>query len=350
MFDASKLIEKFHDDNVRLTQPELQDIQKKRDLNVERLKGGLEENSKPKIVETINQGGNAMKTMTQSPEADESFRYDIDLGVVFEKGDSLTPKTTRTWVRDAIAAKATNLKTEPEAKKKCVRVVYADGYQCDFPVFRRTLNGTSFSYEIAIGDEWKASDPAAINQWFEQEIKAKSPEGENGFQLRRIARLVKYFSKVHAFRKKQSFPAGLVVTALTIECYVPVANRDDESFYKTLENIAARIPNLAVWANGINISDEKTPTRLARLSAAANEAVEHLADLTKENDVNADVARKAWKKVFRHSFFDEEVAKSGSTLEVKSVTVLSLAEKKQRLQEAVDETNTRGTGTPPWAS
>src|SRR5690606_31751012 len=109
----------------------------------------------------------AQKTMVQPPEADQESRYDIDLGMVFDEAEAAAPRTTRGWVRDAIARKASNLKNEPLIKKKCVRVIYADGYQCDFPVFRRRWTGTRWAYELSDGDEWVSSDPAAINKWID---------------------------------------------------------------------------------------------------------------------------------------------------------------------------------------
>src|SRR5206468_12100727 len=133
--------------------------------NLERVEHGLDELDKPGFVETINQGGYPQKTMTQPPEADQESRYDIDLGVVFEADDAAGPRTTRGWVRDAIARKATNMKNEPESKKKCVRVIYSAGYQCDFPVFRRRANQSGWSYELSSGDEWVASDPQSMNVW-----------------------------------------------------------------------------------------------------------------------------------------------------------------------------------------
>lgn len=82
---------------------------RRRDLNCDRIVAGLAEMGKPTLVETINQGGNAMKTMTHPPEGNEDSQYDIDMGVVFNADDTLTPHTTKGWVRDAIARKATNL-------------------------------------------------------------------------------------------------------------------------------------------------------------------------------------------------------------------------------------------------
>ena len=112
--------------------------------------------------------------MTQPPESDQESRYDIDLGIVFDQDDAKGPRTTPDWVRQAIARKATNMKNDPVTKKKCVRVVYADGYQCDFPMFRRRWTDAGWRYELSSGDEWVASDPAAMNQGIEREVSWKS--------------------------------------------------------------------------------------------------------------------------------------------------------------------------------
>src|SRR5438874_1083304 len=192
MYDCSKMISKFHAEHVRLTTGERKDMKKRRDTNVDRVKAGLQENSKPQIVEVISQGGYAMKTMTQPPEASD-WRYDIDQGLVFEEADAKGPRTTRGWVRDALEKKATNVKGDPEDKGKCVRIEYSEGYQCDFPVFRRIAQGDGYTYQVALNDEWVPSAPQQMNEWFEREVVNLSPEGSGSYQLRRIVRLMKYF-------------------------------------------------------------------------------------------------------------------------------------------------------------
>lgn len=361
MYDTSTLIKTLHDEHVTLTRAQTQDMQRRRETNLDRLKAGLKDLDKPAVVDTINQGGNAMQTMTQPPESDEESRYDIDMGVVFEDADAKTPKTTRGWVRDAIAKKATNLKSEPEAKRKCVRVIYAEGYQCDFPVFKRKPNGDAYTHEIAIGDEWTASDPQAINMWFAEQAKDKSPEESSGFQLRRIVRFLKYFSKVHAHRTGGKFPAGLVATALAVECYQPVTDRDDEALYETLKALKNRSEHLPVYANGVEVSDAKDVDRIKRLRDAASDAVDALADLVDDEDnVTADRARKAWKKVFRHSFFDSDTAKScletkaagvdeKARLAAPAILALTEEERLQRAEAAVREVEARGPQSKPWA-
>lgn len=309
----------FHEDHVRLTNDERSDMRKRRETNLKRVHDGLAELDKPEVAETINQGGYAQKTMTQPPEADDESRYDIDLGVVFEEDDAAGPRTTRSWVRDAIAKKATNMKYEPETKKKCVRVVYADGYQCDFPVFRRTWKETGWTYELSSGDEWVASDPRSMNRWIDLQVSTKSPELTGSSQLRRMIRLVKFFCKVHAHRVGKKYPSGLVATALAIECYSSQDGRDDLSLRETLRALSNRSKYSPVYANGWQVSDDKDVDRIQRLIDEAKAAVEHLDDLDGD-DVTAKDARKAWRKVFRHSFFDEPetAANALAGLETKS--------------------------------
>lgn len=364
MYDASGLVRQFHDEHVRLTRAQKSDMQRRRDVNVERLKAGLRELGRPGIVDTINQGGYAMNTMTQPPEADEESRYDIDLGVVFEAADTKMPLTTKTWVGDAIAKKASRLmKHLPDVKKKCVRVIYANGYQCDFPVFRRRPKGSAYEYEIAIGDEWVASNPAAINRWFEDEVRERSPNGDDGYQLRRVVRLLKYFAKTHACRTGRKFPAGLVATALAVECYRRVEGRDDQAFYRTLEALSVRSEFDSVWANGTIVSDLKDFDRIRRLRDAASEAVAVLRILEAEKEVPEADARKAWKKVFRHSFFNEpEAARAIAGFEQKSVfpvrpTVVAApafmglgdTERYRRADAAARDLEDHGRPLRPWA-
>jgi len=365
MYDFSKEVTCFHEEHVRLTNGERGDMKRRRDTNHDRIVAGLKELGKPALVESINQGGYAQKTMTQPPEADEDSRYDIDLGVVFEKDAASGPRTTRGWVRDAIACKATNLKNDPEVKPKCVRVIYAEGYQCDFPVFRRTSTDTGWTYELAAGEEWVASDPRSMNTWVDEQVSARSPEASGSYQLRRIIRLLKFFAKVHAHRRGLKFPGGLVATALAVEAYRAQNGRDDLSFRETLRALSYRSEHQPVYANGTQVSDAKDVDRIKRLVDEAKDAVQRLDALEGDDVTDAD-ARKAWRKVFRHSYFDEPVGKAAAAaFETKSIpgasglaapmlpsaaaAALSDAERADRVRAAAEARKAAGAGERPWA-
>lgn len=367
MYDFSGEIFRFHAGYVRLTNPQRADMKRRRQANLDRVEKGLDELGKPAVRETINQGGYAQKTMTQPPEADQESRYDIDLGVVFDEDDALGPRTTRDWVRDAIARKAVNLKNEPVTKKKCVRVVYADGYQCDFPVFRRRWTEVGWRYELSAGDEWVASDPSAMNRWIELQISVKSPETSGSYQLRRIIRLGKFFTKTHASRLGRSFPSGLVTTALFSEAYTSVDGRDDEAFRETLRALSRRSKYEPVYADGVQVSDEKDIDRIGRLIDQAKSSVEALDELDAD-DATTDDAWKLWQKVFRHSYFNEPAkgqAAASMALEAKTATaaglatpflasaaaaVLSDAERSARMEAAVSSRRASGDGGKPWSN
>lgn len=53
-------------------------------------------------------------------------------------------------------------------------------------MFRRRQKTDACEYEIAAGDEWTASNPAAINRWFEEQVRERSPNEDGGYQLRRM--------------------------------------------------------------------------------------------------------------------------------------------------------------------
>lgn len=370
MYDFSKQVRKFHKTHVRLTDAQRSDMRNRRQTNLDRIAAGLAELGKPAFVETINQGGYAQKTMTQPPEADEESRYDIDLGVVFNEDDTVGPRITRGWVRDAIARKATNMKHDPESKKNCVRVIYAAGYQCDFPVLRRHWDDAAgWLYELASGDDWIASDPRSMNAWVDEQVLAKSPETSGSRQLRRIIRLGKFFAKTHANRRNRKFPGGLVATALFVDAFVSREGRDDEAFGETLRAISYRSKHNLVYANGVQISGEKDVDRIGRLIEEAKAAIEELDKLSSSDTTESD-ARAAWKTVFRHSFFDEEETKAAAegvygALETKgaltgaviaapfiaskAAAALSNDERMERVESAVRARNENGGGGKPWA-
>ena len=305
MYDFSTRISSFHKQQVRLSNDQLADMRRRRETILDYIEKGLEELQLPAFKKVINQGGYAQKTMTHPPEADQESRYSIDLGIVFAQDDAMEPRATLNWVRKAIADKATNMENSPVTKEKCVRVIYADWYQCDFFVFRQRWTDAGWHYEMSAGDEWIAFDPAAINQWIEQEVSLKSPESSGAYQLRRIIRLGKFFTKTHAARLNRSFPGGLVSTALFIECYVADDGRDDKSFRETLRNLSQRSKQSPVYASGVQVSDHKDTECIGRLIDQARNFVREL-DKLDADDTTDSKANRIWKTVFCHSFFEND--------------------------------------------
>jgi len=314
MYNFHNQLTDFHNNYVSLNQSQQKEMRAKRAANLTRIRDGLEANGKPAFVEEIKQGGYKHKTMVQPPEAQPDLMYDIDNAIVFEAADAdVTPRTARERVRAAIAKKGFGFKTQPAAKSKCVRVSYADGKQCDFPVLRRhelfLLSG--HTYELAAGDEWVTRDSREISDWVEERVANLSPSETGSYQLRRIIRLMKFYGKTHAHANRHSFPGGIVMTALTVGHFVAKAERDDLAFRETLRAISTYAGTPVYAANEL-VSDAKDEDRIPRLREQAQKSVDEL-DKLDEQTVDDKEARKIWKKVFKHSYFSQDGVSKGVT-------------------------------------
>ena len=234
-------------------------------------------------------------------------------------------------------------------------------------MFRRHSTVAGWTYELSAGDDWDASDPRSINAWIDEQVSTRSPETSGSYQLRRIIRMGKYYTKAHAVRLRRKLPSGLVATALFIEAYVPINGRDDEAFRETLRAISNRSKFSPVYANSIQVSENKDTDPIERLIDVAESSVEELDKLDGYDTTESD-AGIAWKKVFRHSFFDKIVeeatnsafAPSGkaSTLGVgltaailpsQAAAALSETERTERMEAAVRAQTESGRRGKPWS-
>jgi hypothetical protein len=319
MFDCSKEVIGFHNDEVTLPQAARDEMRDRRDANRRRVKKGLGQNNDAKPLEFYRQGSYAMKTMVQHPEKD----YDIDDGVYFDKDDlkgakgaDKTALQARQMVRDAVDDGS--FKTPPEARSNCVRVYYDAGYHVDMPVYRRVVTqnfwgGETVRYELASAD-WKRSDARDVTKWFDEENQRQSPDKENGRQLRRICRLIKKYSQSRA-SWRGSIAGGFMITKLVTECYSPDAAREDQSLYDTMKAIRDRLEwNLVVRHpvtpnDTITKGDKDPKARFLKeklADALAQLAVLFTSDCTRED------ALKAWDKVFNTSYFTDQLEREKS--------------------------------------
>ena len=236
MYDLSLDFKKFYYNDVVLPREETNNLREKKNLNIQRLKDGLDEyntenKTNYKIAETFEQGSVAMSTVTQNEEND----YDIDVAIVFDDTNlnGLGQIAVKKVIVDALKRKCTNFKTPPEAKTNCVRIVYSDNYHIDFAIYRRTKNDDgSYSYEHA-GSDWRQRNPRAINNWFNNEIEIHDEK------LRQAVRLSKMFCKS---RSDWKMPGGLIQSVLCDE-KIQDYERLDEIFYYTMKEISKRLDN-----------------------------------------------------------------------------------------------------------
>ncbi|WP_322092626.1 nucleotide-binding domain-containing protein [Paraburkholderia bannensis] len=338
MYDASKQLEAFYQNHVRLSAQLRNDLGSYRDLNLARLTAGLKAlGDKKKVVyktyvDSKNQGSYAVHTLNQCEHTD----YDIDVAVIFESGDiPAKASDARIRVRDALLEKCSNFTKEPEARKNAVTVWYADGYHIDFAVYRRRTDWLgNHVIEHAGGDDWTARDPMAYTNWFNKQVDTKSPPTmleavlgtqvavEKG-QLRRIVRFVKAFARS---RSGWALPGGIIITTLVCEVYKSNATRDDIALVDTLKALLARLQATTDVQNPVDSTTWFTSSDRRKLE------VERLRDVLADKVPNLDILRKpqcspsqayqAWNTIFHHSYWTgarnamvQSAAANGLTIE-----------------------------------
>lgn len=303
MYDLSKEFNTFYEEHVKLPLNEQQELRKKRDANLDRLRNGLSEyNSENKtdykISETRTQGSMAMHTTVQNDQKD----YDIDVAVVFDKDNlnGLGPLAARNMVAAALKKKCKSFNVEPQVKTNCVRIIYADGYHVDFAIYRRykeNVYDTEYKYEHA-GSSWTSRNPAAINDWFCDEIS------EHGDNLRKIIRMSKMFCKSR--ESWVNMAAGLIQTVV-IDEKIESNDRLDEAFYYTMKAVKNRL-ELSLEINNPTdsavslLQTEGHKTKVKNWKNRLAEKLDNL-DVLFDSSCTRVKARDAWYKFFNHSYW-----------------------------------------------
>lgn len=326
MIDCSKEIKRFHDEKVRLAESQKQKMRQHRVANQNRLKSGLEKNEKPLPKEFIKQGSYAMYTMIQHPEND----YDIDDGAVFlrddlkgPQGGDMTPREARDMICEALDDGS--FKTPPEVLKNCVRVYYEAGYHVDIPVYRRYENDLGETILELASSEWRKSDPTDLTNWFNSAVIDKSPDENNGQQMRRIVCLLKKFSRS---RTSWNLPSGLILSVLTNEKYYGIRDHDDETLYNLLQDIYNRIIRYTQVFNPKDVTEELTKgvadTKIEELRDRLKWALDQLKDVKSES-CDKNEALKRWNKVFNTDFFSQFMEDDDSASEANKLDILVAA-------------------------
>lgn len=334
MYDLSSKFNTFYDSYVVLSQAEQTNLHSKKDLNIQRLKDGLQEyNEENKtsysIVETCVQGSVAMSTVVQNEDGD----YDIDVAVVFDKsalGDK-GAQSTRNLVANALKRKTKQFNAEPEVKTSCVRIKYADGYHIDFAVYRRyyDLWNDCWVYEHA-GSDWTKRDLRGLNEWF----KTQNDNSEG--KLRKVVRLSKMFCKSR--KSWKNMPSGLLQTVLCDEKLQESYERIDELFYYTMKEIINRLETNTSVSAPVDDGRDLTPRNLdtQRMTNWKNRLKSKLEDLDilfKDDCSKAD-ALQAWYGFFNHDYWNEQISEAASySLKPLSKAVCAFVDNEQYIEE-----------------
>lgn len=313
-YNAHGHLTNYHDECVFVDDSQLTKYVGRREANRDRLEKGLAEAKEPKPSLYVPQGSYAMSTMVQS----DIEHSDIDDGVVFDRdaikgsrGGDRSPYDARWMVRDAVAS-ADAFKDEPEVRKNCVRVYYADGFHVDLPVYRQFEESGETKKELASGDSWVKSNPEDITKWFNAQVTSKSPDATNGRQMRRVVRLLKAWAKSRASWR---LPSGFIISVLVDERY-PVKpshwlDRDDLALLQTMRDIRSRLTIYCNVHRPVDPRDEITNDRtIVRVQSMRDEleqainalSVIELADCTELK------ALKALRSLFNTEHFDERIA------------------------------------------
>jgi len=310
IYDCANEMTRYHNKKVRLSKEEQDKLRGYRDTNMDRLKNGLEKNGKPAYKKYISQGSYAMHTINQHPDND----YDIDVGIIFDRedlkgsqGGAKSALAARQMVCDAMQDDRFN--RPPEVLKNCVRVYYEEGHHVDMPVYRQYQDeGGEIVQELASSD-WEESDPEAITKWYNDSVIDKSPDTDNGRQMRRVTRLIKKWARS---RSSWNMPSGFIISVLVDEKYISKEGRDDEALYETLKAIRNRL----LWdkkvqnpVNGNLISDGKE-AQLQKMYDGLDKVLNEMLNILEDQNCSYEDAMKAWSKFFSDDFFKEQIDES----------------------------------------
>lgn len=198
--------------------------------NLTRGRDGLRNRIKAKFTEKERlqpkfymQGSFAMKT-TVNPIGDKE--YDVDDGVYIQgysdKDIREWPSTTtvHTWVKDAVQGYTS---TNPIDKSTCVRVVFAENYHVDLPIY---ISKNEDIYLANKENGWSISDPKEFTDWFIDKIKIYGEQVRND---------VKYLK---AWKDYKNIPLkGLEITILVADNFYKSTESDLNSLIGTIANI-----------------------------------------------------------------------------------------------------------------
>jgi hypothetical protein len=322
MFDCTKVVFSYHDDEITLSRAEQKNMRERRDVNRTRLKEGLQRAGRPAPADFETQGSYAMRTMIQLPGKD----WDIDDGVYFdaadlkgEHGGDMSALEVRQMVRNALDDGSFTKK--PEVRTNCIRVYYAAGYHVDVAVYRvrteKSLSGENMTIVELASKEWKRSNARDVTEWFDQENEKQSPDFENGRQLRRITRdIKKYAQSRDSWRDK--ILSGFGITKLVTECFRGNAAREDEALVHTLRAIRDRLELDLVIEHPVTPNETITEgTADASASFFRDKIKEGLESLQILDDPSCTrtQALTAWDKFYATDYFSKRVDANARAME-----------------------------------
>jgi hypothetical protein len=210
-------------DKIRLSKSKKENLITSRDTNRDRIKKHFREELKKPQPEFFQQGSFSFKT-TINPIARE---YDVDDGI-YLKGleenfiDTLAPKTVHEWVAEAVKD---TTKNDVIDKPSCVRLVYANDYHIDFPIYG--IKNDKYYLAHTKSKSWIENDLKGFNEWFYERLSSTSE------QMRRNIIYLKGWADFNGFTNI----TGILITVLVCQNQISKTDRDDESLNGTVKLI-----------------------------------------------------------------------------------------------------------------
>ena len=287
MADCNYLFQKFLSE-ISVTNTQRTNLQRGRDAVKERIEQYFLNELRVSEPKFCLQGSYALKTMVRPLDQED---YDLDDGVYLQHTDDdiskPTPLTVSSWIVEAVK-KHTKKKTIN--KKNCVRVIYADGYHIDLPVYREVKE--KFYLGTLEGNKWILNDAKAFNDWFYRQL-------EKTEQMRSCIKYLKAWKDFNSSDLK-----GIHLTVLVGLNHTSFKDRDDLSIVETVQRIIDYIKQNRAIYNPVDESenlikdwtDTKIDTTINSLEIFHDEAAKALSADNKQD------ASKIWRGIFGDRF------------------------------------------------
>lgn len=263
MANCNDLFLDFHE-AIKLTEGKKDFLRTSRNAIRDKIKKYFSDNKLASPEGFRGQGSYAINTVVNPLNGE----YDIDDGVYFSFGNDKAvwpkPDEVRKWI---VSALKNQTDKEPINKKNCVRIIYANEYHVDLPVYSLLNNDPYLA--VVTPNDWQISDPQKYIEWFNNHTI------QQGEQLRRI---VRYLKACRDYKKQISeLPSSIILTTLVALQFCSSVN-DDASFTKTISNISSNL-NLTGFhiVNPVNseevLSDRVSQNEKDNLLALVNDIV-----------------------------------------------------------------------------
>lgn len=295
--------------NLTITKKKKDSLKNSKEVLRKRIIKYFKENHSDYVPEFYIQGSYKMGTtiITKDDECD------LDDGIHFHREEGVSGTTLQKWVKDAVDG-ATS--TDPQHRKRCVRVIYAGNYHIDYPVYYFPSNWDHPKLAVK-NEEITESNPKEVVSWFDAE-KKDNPQ---------LVRIVKYL-KGWGDYKRNRMPNGLSMCILGADNLVN-DDRDDVALQKTLIAIKNKlndkfeciVPATPYDDLFFDYEKDRKDYFLDNLQSFIDDATTAI-----EDEKNQLAASKLWRKHFGKTFplgADEDVDAKEKALREQSASILS---------------------------